>query len=130
MSDNPAFASTPNVGSGLTPATADTSRTAPSNATSIFTAGASGARVEEIVMQGVGATAVGVICVFRYDGASYHLIDEFLMAAVTPSTTVKAHRESRTYNTLILAATEEIRITTQHASNEEKVECTVFGGDF
>lgn len=130
MATDPIFAATPNVSSGLAPATADTSRTAPTNATTFFTAGAAGAKVEEIVMQGVGTTVLGVMCVFRHDGSTYHLIDEFVMSAVTPSTTVAADRKSKVYDNLILEANETLRFTTQIAGNQSLVKATAFGGDF
>lgn len=130
MAADPVFAASPNVGSGLVPATADTSRTGPTNATTVWTAGANGGKVEEIIMQGVGTTVLGVVCVFRHDGSTYHLIDEFTIQAVTPSTTVVAHRERRTYDNLVLEAAETIRVTTQIAGNQSLVKVTVLGGDF
>lgn len=130
MASDPQFAATVNVGSGLVPATADTSRTGPTNATTIWTAGASGGKVDTIYVQGVGTTVLGVVCLFRHDGSTYHLIDEFSVAAITPSTTVVAHREARTYDNLVLKATETLRVTTQIAGNQSLVKVTAFGGDF
>lgn len=130
MANAPAFAATANVGSGLVPATADTSRTAPTNVTTVVTAGASGTRVEEVTMQGVGTTVLGVVCLFRYDGATYHLIDEFLITAITASTTVAAFRTSRQYANLILKSGDTLRVTTQIAGNQSLVKVTAFGADF
>lgn len=130
MATDPAFAATVNVGSGLVPGTADTSRTAPTNVTTVFTAGSSGSKVESIVMQGVGTTVDGVVCLFRHDGSTYHLIDEFTIKAITPSTTVVAHREARTYSNLLLKNGETLRVTTQIAGNVSLVKVTAFGGDF
>lgn len=130
MASAPVFAATPNVGSGLVPATADTSLTAPTNTTTVFTAGASGAKVEEIVCQGVGTTVAGVVNVFRHDGSTYHLIDQFLITAVTSSTTAVAYRSSHTYDNLILKATETVRVTVTIAGDQSLLKVTVFGGDF
>lgn len=130
MATDPVFASTVNVGSGLVPATADTSRTAPTNATTIWTAGASGGKIDQLIVQGVGTTVAGVVCVFRHDGSTYHLIDEFVISAVTPSTTVPAHREVRSYDYLVLGASETLRVTTQIAGNQSLVKVTALGGSF
>ena len=118
MATAPAYAATPNVGSGLVPATADTSRTGPTNTTTVFTGGASGSRVEEITLVGVGTTVLGVVCLFRYDGATYHLIDEFVVTVATPSTTVAAFRTSRQYANLLLKNGDTLRVTTQIAGNQ------------
>lgn len=130
MASSPNFTGTVNVGSGLTPATADTSRTAPTNVTTVFTAGASGSKVEEIVVEGVGTTVLGVVCLFRHDGSTYHLIDEFLVQAVTPSTTAAAFRQVKTYPNLVLKNGDTLRITTQISGNQSLVKVTCFGGDF
>lgn len=130
MTSAPSFASVVNVGSGLTPATADTSRTAPTNVTTILTAGSSGTKIEEIDVLGVGTTVAGILCLFRYDGATYHLIDEFAVVAVTPSTTVAGHKERRIYDNLILKSGDSLRVTTQIAGNQSLVKMTAFGADF
>lgn len=130
MASTPAFATTINVGSGLVPATADTSRTAPTNVTTIFTAGASGSKVERITLVGVGTTVLGGICLFRYDGSTYHLIDEITVLAITPSTTVPPFIFSKAYDDLVLKSGDTLRITTQIAGNQSLVKATAFGGDF
>lgn len=130
MATAPAFAATPNVGSGLTPATLDTSLTAPTNITTILTAGASGSKINEIVLQGVGTTVASVVNVFRYDGSTYHLVDQFLVAAVTSSSTAVAYRANKTYTNLILKATETLRVTNTVAGNQSMIKVTAFGGDF
>lgn len=126
----PAFAATPNTKSGLVPATADTSLTAPTNATSIFTAGASGSKVDQIQCQGVGTTVAGVVNVFLFRSATYYLIDQFLISAVTSSTILLAFQAVHTYENLILDATDEIRVTTTVAGNQSLIQVTAFGGDF
>jgi len=130
MAAAPIYTGTVNVGSGLVPGTADTSRTAPSNATTIFTAGSSGSRIEEIIFQGVGTTVAGIVCVFRHDGSTYHLIDEVAITAVTPSTTVAAFRTTRQYANLLLKSGDTLRVTTQIAGNQSLVKVTAEGGDF
>lgn len=129
MSATPAFASTLNVGSGLTPATLDTSLTAPTNVTTIFTAGSSGSVIHEIVIQGVGTTVAGVLNIFRYDGSTYHLVDQVLISAVTSSTTAVAFRARRQYENLFLKNGETLRVSQTVSGNQSMLKVTAFGGD-
>lgn len=130
MAAAPAFAATPNVGSGLVSGTADTSLTAPTNVTTIFTAGASGSKVDEIRLQGVGTLVAAVLNIFAYDGSTYHLIDQVLIVATTSSTTAVAFQAIRTYENLILPTGWTIRITQTVAGNVSLIKGTAFGGDF
>lgn len=130
MASTPAFAATPNVGSALVPGTADTSLTAPTNVATVFTAGANGAKIEEIVVQGVGTTVAGVVNVFRHDGSTYHLIDQFVVTVVTSSTTAAAYRLAKVYENLLLKATETLRVTITVAGDQSLLKVTAFGGDF
>lgn len=100
MATDPAFASVINNGSGLLSAGAETDLQVPTKTTTILTAGASGTKIDEIVAQmtstgagGLVATTVaGLIYVFLYDGATYHLYDTIAVRAITASTTVAPYR--------------------------------------
>ena len=111
MATNPAFASTVNVGSGLVPATLDTSLTAPTNVTTIVTGGSLGMKVEELVFQGVGTTVASVVNVFLHDGSTYHLYDQVLVTAVTSSTTAIAFRTVRSYSNLLVKSGWTLKVT-------------------
>lgn len=131
MASAPVFAATPVCWSGLVPATADTSMTAPTNVTTLGTAGASGTKIEEIVCQGVGTTAAGVVNIFLYDGSSYHLYDFFIVPAYTSSTTVGAWRASRQYQNLILPSNSwSLRCTVTTAGDQSLVKVTAIGGSY
>lgn len=130
MSSNPSFATTINVGSGLTNATLDTSLTAPTNITTIFTAGASGSKIEEITAIGVGTTVASNLNIFRYDGATYHLIDQFAVSAVSSSTTAVAYYNTKRYFNLFLKSGDTLRITNTVAGNQSLIKVTAFGADF
>jgi hypothetical protein len=131
MASTPSFAATPILGSGLVHATLDTSLTAPSNITSLFTAGSSGTKVEEIVFQGVGTTVAGVVNVFAYDGSAggtYHLIDQVLVSAVTSSTTAVAFRAVRQYTNLVLPSSSwSLRVTNTVSGNQALIKVSAFG---
>lgn len=126
MAATPRFFVVPNIGSGIAPATADTSLTAPTNVTTILTASTDGTKVEELIVQGVGTTVVGLVNVFRYDGATHHLIDQFLTTAITVSTTVAAFQRRRAYDNLILQTGDTLRFSVSIAGLQSLVKVTAF----
>ncbi len=134
MATAPAFAATPIVWTGLVPATFDTSLTAPTNATTLGTANAAnGSKIEEIVVQGVLTTVAAVVNIFLHDGTTYHLYDQFVITAVTSSTTAAAFRVSKTYANLVLpkaTPTWTLRCTVTVAGDQSGLKVTATGGDF
>lgn len=83
------YASTPKIGSALL-TTADTSLTAPSTVGTVFTAGASGSRIDYIEIQGVASTSAGLVNLFIFDGTNYFLYTQVPVLAITSSTTSPA----------------------------------------
>lgn len=130
MASAPIFTGTVNTNAGIVNATLDTSYTAPTNVTSVFTAGASGSKVEEIRLNGLGTTVAGIVNLFRHDGSTYHLIDQFAVTALTASTTATAWSAIRTYQNLLLKSGDTLRVTNTIAGNQSLIKVTVFGGDF
>lgn len=128
MATAPAFAATPNNLPVKVSATADTSYTAPSTTVVCFTAGASGSKVEEIIINGNGTTVLGVINIFIKRSGSFYLFDSFLITVVTPSTTVANARWSRTYPNLVLKNGDTLEATSTVTSQLASV--TTLGADF
>lgn len=126
----PQFSATANVGSGLIPATQDTSETAPTNVTTIITGGSSGTKVEEIRFQGVGTTVAGKINVFLHDGSTYHCVQQLLITAVTDSTTATAFTSLQQYSNLIVKNGWTLKVSQTIAGNVSLVKVTGTGGDF
>lgn len=115
------------IGAG-TLATAETSRTAPSTVVVIVTAGAQGTLIELVRVVATGTTTVGVVRLFLYDGANYFLLEEILVTAITPSTTVAVFEaEFVPSKALILPTGWSLRATT-HNSEGFKVIAT--GGSY
>lgn len=128
MAATPQFAGTPALGAAALSATADAGYTAPANAATVLTAGASGSKVDEIVFQGIGSTLAGTITVFLYDGATYHLVDTVAVPAVAASTTVTPWRLAKQYANLVLKSGWSLRCSSTVANQLVKV--SAFGGDF
>jgi len=130
MASTPAFATTVNVGSALVPSTLDTSLTAPTHVSTVLTAGANGSKIEEITAIGVGTTVAANLNIFRYDGATYHLIDQFAVSAVTSSTTATAYFNTKRYFNLFLKSGDTLVVTITVAGDQSLIKVTAFGADF
>ncbi len=129
MAGAPVYASTPNPVSALL-ATFDASFTAPTNVSSLVVAGANGSQVFELLCQAVATTVAGLVNVFRFDGTTYHLIDQFAVPAVTASTTGVAWREARPKTGLILKSGDTLRLSHTVAGNNSVIKATAWAADF
>jgi hypothetical protein len=134
MATAPAFASTPRAASALLGAV-ETDLQAPAQSVTVFTAGASGSKVEEIVVQAsksgtlIASTVAGLVYIFLHDGTTYHLFDTITVSAVTASATVPGFRGSNRYANLFLPTGWSIRISQSHATNANILKATVLGAD-
>ena len=126
MAAAPSFAATVKA-SAVNIATADTSRTSPTNVGTVFTAGASGSRIDEVNIISTGTTTSGVVRLWVYTGSAYYLLSETLVTATTPSTTQAVFSSVSTYNNLMLPSGYSLRATT---NNAESFNVIAFGGDF
>jgi hypothetical protein len=90
MAYDPAYASTPKAALGrLT--TANTSRaqtTSDTNIITVFAAGASGSRIDDIAIIAESTTTAGMIRLWIHDGTNNTLWREYTVGAATPSGTV------------------------------------------
>jgi hypothetical protein len=126
MAAEPVFAVTPRIGA-VSIATADSSYTAPTNVGTLLTGVTAGTRVNEIVIKCAATSAAAVVRIFLYDGTTYWLFDEVLVAAATGSSTVVQFRTRVTYDNLVLPSSSwSVRVTT---SVSQATHVTAFGAD-
>ncbi len=87
MASSPTFGSTPR-GVYCQVSTADTSRTSPTNQATLITAVAAGTLVTRITAVATGTTTAGVIRLWESNdgGTTKRLLEEILVAAITPGT--------------------------------------------
>lgn len=134
MAAAPAFASTPRAASALLGAV-ETDLQVPTTTSTVFTAGASGSKVEEIVVQAskaaslIATTVAGLVYIFLHDGATYHLFDTMTVTAVTASATVPGVRLSNRYANLFLPTGWSVRMSQSHTTNASILKATVLGAD-
>ena len=127
MATAPQFAATVRCALG-TLSTADTIRTGtPTSPVTIFTAGSSGSRIDQIDITATGTTTVGVVRLWIYNGSTYYLYQEVLVDAITPSTSIATYSSTLTYNNFMLPSGYSLRATT---NNSEGFTVAAFGGDF
>jgi hypothetical protein len=127
MATGPAFASIPVVWAGLVPATADTSFTAPTNVTTLGSAGANGTKIVQVDIVPVGTTVSGLVNVFAYDGTTYHLLESVIITAATVSTSTPPVKQSYTYDNLVLPSGWSLRVSGTIAGNVSLVKVIAYG---
>lgn len=126
------FAATPHVASIVNNTTADTSTTAPTNVAILFTAGASGSRIDTIRITQVATTNTGAILnLFLYDGTTYHLFDTYSIPTQTVSSTATVQPVDIYYQNLVIQTGWSIRFTITVAQTATTfLNLVAFGGDF
>lgn len=104
MATRPAFAATPLIGFGAV-STANTNRDGTGTIVDVVTAGASGAKIEQLVLKATGDPADSVVTIFLDTGGGYKLYDEVdLGDPAAASTTVAGARFTKAYDDLVLGA--------------------------
>jgi hypothetical protein len=105
MATAPAYASTPLLGNALiNNGTADTSFSAPTHTTTLFTAGSNGTKLVQVDLIPAGTISSGgvVVNLFFYNGSSYFLHESVLITAITPATQVASLKYSYYYDSVVL----------------------------
>jgi hypothetical protein len=114
MATSPSFISTPLI-SSVSSSVANTNIDGTGTIVTLVTGATSGTRVLEIAVQCAASSASAIVNLFLStdSGATWRLFDQILVSPVTNSNTVKAFRNSSTYNNLVLKdTTHSIGITT------------------
>ena len=114
MSDLAAFASVPATAM-VQISTANTNRDGTGTLGTLITAPTAGTRVDDIEITAAGTTTAGVVRMFVHDGTNARLIREFLIPAVTPSTTVATYNVQLKNQAIILKSGWSLRFSTHNA---------------
>ena len=109
--------------------TANTARDGTGTLGTVYTAGASGGRVDVINITATGTTTAGMIRLFMSDASATWLVKEVPVVAITPSATQPAFSVDVVFDQgLILQATYLIKAGTNNANTFNVT--IVNGGDF
>lgn len=96
--------------------TANTNRNGTGTIATVFTAGASGSRIDDIFIVAQGTTTANVVRLFVNDGTTSWLWQEIIVPAITPSTTVAVFSAALLNQSLILATSSwSLRASTNNA---------------
>lgn len=132
MASAPSYVATPKVGAAEI-ATANANRDGTGTVGTVFTAGASGSRIDSIMLKAKVTTTAGMVRLFVYTGTTYYLLAEVPVQANTVAATTPAWEAQLTTNTMsnilpiILPTGYSLRASTEKA---EAINVLAFGGDF
>lgn len=132
MSTSAQYASIPKCGVGQV-SVANTNRDGTGTIVTVFSAGASGSRIDAIDLKAVGTTTAGMVRLFIHDGADARLLTEVPVIALTPSGTLPSWEAQLNTNTmtqvlpLVLPTGYSLRAAT---NNAETFNVIALGGDF
>lgn len=118
------MAATPNsiitpqtVGNGIATLTSPTAITSRANITGVTgltklkDVTSNGSKCYEINYKSKGTSAVGLLCLWVYDGTTSYLRDEIPITGVAPSTTTPSETGRKTYDNLALKPTEALYVS-------------------
>jgi hypothetical protein len=94
--------------------TANTLRDGTGTLATIFTAGASGSRIDDIYMVATGTTTANVIRFFIHDGTNARLLSETIVSIVTPSTALPVWSSSLLNQAIVLPSGFSLRASTNN----------------
>lgn len=126
MAAAPVFAATPRCAAGALSA-ANANRDGTGTVVTVFTAGSSGSKIEEVRITPAATTTAGMVRLYLHDGTTYTLLGEHAIAAATLSASVASTTTSIVYDNLILPNGWSLRASTEKA---EAIKVMAFGGDF
>jgi hypothetical protein len=134
VATSPAYAATVDNGANLV-GTLESNLQVPVHAALIFTAGANGSKIEEIVVQASNTaltvtTVAGLVYLFLYDGTTYHLFDTIAVTAISGTATVAPFRLSKVYNNLVLKSGWYLYASQSIAGNNSLLKVHALGGDY
>lgn len=95
--------------------TANTNRNGTGAIVTVFTAGSSGSRIDDISIDATGTTTAGVVRLFLNDGSTSYLWQEILVTAVTPSTTQAVWSYTLLNLALVIPSGWSLRASTNNA---------------
>lgn len=132
MASNPQYAATVKSGA-VAISTANTNRDGTGTLGTVFTAGASGSRIDAITIKAIAATTAGMVRLYLHNGTTAFLIDEVRIGQITPGAMQQSAQENiNAYTTpekmpLILPTGWSLRASTEKA---ETFNVVAVGGDF
>lgn len=119
MAQTPNYAALPSNGALAQISTANTARDGTGTLGTVFTAGASGGRIDKLLIHATGTTTAGMVRLFIDNGAgAIRLVKEVPVLAITPSATIPAWQAEVTFDIgLELQANAILKASTHNAES-------------
>lgn len=114
MSTSAQYAATPKTAVAQV-TTANTARDGTGTLATVFTAGTSGSRIDDIAIIATGTTTAGMVRLFLHDGTNARLWREVAVSAITPSATVSPFSSLLGNLALVLQSGWSLRASTHNA---------------
>lgn len=127
MSSNAAYASTPKNGVAQLSA-ANTAIDGTGTIATVYTAGTSGSRIDDITITATGTVTAGMVRLFLNNGTTSYLWKSIPVTATTPSGTVAPFSSSLLGQALVLGSGWSLRASTNNAESFNVV--VTRAGDF
>jgi hypothetical protein len=128
MAASPVFTSTAHV-EVTAISTANTNRDGTGTIATVFTAGASGSRVDRIIVHATSTTTAGAVRLFLYDGTNYRLFKEVDIDAVTPAASTEAENVTVNLHNFNIPGTSGFNRIAASTHNAEAFNVIVMGSD-
>jgi len=125
MAATPQFASSPRLGVGAL-STANANTNGSGTLVTVMSAGSSGTKINEILVQASSTVTAGMVRIFIFDGTTNYLFDEFPVTATIPSSSSAAYRLYKVYDNLVVPSGYSVRAST---SNAESFNVMIWGAD-
>ena len=125
MASAPVYAATPRC-SAVTISTAATNNRTGTSAATVFTAGSSGSRIEEVRLKAQGTTTAGTVRLYVHNGTSFFILTEQAYTANTASASNASVEYTIQFSNLILPSGYTLRANIESGTWD----IVAFGGDF
>jgi hypothetical protein len=112
----PQYAATP-INGAVNIATANAGRDGTGTLGTLITASGNGMRVDDIYITATGTTTAGTVRMFLSNGTTNYLIQEFIVSAVTVSSTNPAWSQPINNKGLVLQSGWSLKFSTQNAES-------------
>lgn len=119
MASSPNYAASPSNGALAQISTANTARDGTGTLGTVFMAGASGGRIDKLLIQATGTTTAGMVRLFLDNGVgAIRMVKEVPVLAITPSATIPAWQAEVTFDIgLELQANAILKASTHNAES-------------
>ena len=125
MASAPVYAATPRC-SAVSISTAATNNRTGTSASTVFTAGSSGSRIEEVRLKAQGTTTAGTVRFYVHNGSAFFILEEQAYPANTASASNPSVEYTIQFSNLILPSGYSLRANIESGTWD----IVAFGGDF